>query len=48
MHRKILKTHGADFFENWKPTPKYTADGSGNTKKEGEKADDGEEEEADN
>lgn len=46
-HKKILKSQGVEFFENWKPTPKYTADGTDNNdkKKEGESKEEDEEDE---
>ena len=29
QHRDILKNQGISYFENWKPAPKYTSDGTG-------------------
>jgi hypothetical protein len=45
-HKRILKQQGVEFFENWKPTPKYTADGTDNNdkKKEGEEKEEEEKE----
>lgn len=45
QHRKILKSHGVEFFENWKPVPKYTSDGTDVQKKDDNEDDDGEDNE---